>query len=433
MANGRRPVAVGYDCSPVNPTDKYGCPVCLLLLRKPHLVGCCGHYFCEACVEEVQSRGKACPYCCAVSFKTMHNKGLEREMLTELQVFCTYKDRGCEWSGVLGELGQHTEGACLYALMECTWKCGEHVERRFLKEHKENLCPNRPWYTCFADCNLRKFAEKFEMVAGENRTLRREVTALSTKLESACNENQALRGEVEDLKSQQRIESQERAEMFQRLEQELEKLKVHSTRGHSSSEDSTEQIEAAAVSALEEAFITSEEEIATVPFSFKMDKFKQTKQHGAEWYSPPFYTHEHGYKMCVRVDANGIMNGRGTHMSVYVYLMRGDYDSKLQWPFKGVIVVRLLNQLRDGGHHEKAVDFLDSIEDHTSNRVTVGEKSMRGQGFSQFIAHISLKHDAERGQQYLKDNCLKFMVAGVELKMPPPSSKSGLRKWLLSK
>ena len=430
MANGRRPE--GYDCSPVIPSDKYVCPVCLLLLREPHLVSCCGHHFCGACVERVQRGGKACPYC-AVSFTTMYNKGLEREMLNELQVFCTYKDQGCEWSDVLGKLEQHTNSACLYARTECAWNCGENIERRFLKEHEERLCPNRPWYTCFEDCNLRKFAERFEAVASENRTLREEVAALTNKVDSTCNENQVLRGEIEDLRSQLRTESQERAEISLRLEnlsQELERLKLSSNRTCSSSEDNSEQVEAAAISSLEEPFIASEEEIPVVPFCFKMDKFKQTKQHCAEWYSPPFYTHEHGYKMCVRVDANGIMNGRGTHMSVYVYLMRGEYDAQLQWPFKGVVVVRLLNQLRDGGHHEKAVDFLDSIEDHTSSRVTVGDKSMRGQGFSQFIAHISLKHDAERSQQYLKDNCLKFMIAGVELKTPPPISKSGFRKWL---
>ncbi len=52
--------------------------------------------------------------------------------------------------------------------------------------------------------------------------------------------------------------------------------------------------------------------------------------------------------MRLRVDANGDGNGKGTHVSVYICLMRGDNDDNLKWPFKGTIEVSLLNQLEDG-------------------------------------------------------------------------------------
>ena len=432
----------GYDCTLVRPDKKHECPVCLLLLREPHLVGCCGHHFCASCVDRIRSSGKTCPLCNSASFKTMHNKGLERDMLNELMVFCTYKDRGCDWNGVLGSLEQHTDpvkGTCPYTVVRCTWRCAEAIERRFLREHEEKSCSNRPWYVCFEDHNLRKFAEKFEVVASENTRLRTEIAELSTKLETACTSNRSLKEEIEVLKSQQRAGSWERADMMSKLnsittcvdnlKQELQELKSV-PREQSLPEDSGEQDEAAAIPTLEEAFIASETEVAVVPFRFEIKKFTKKKKHGVEWYSPPFYTHERGYKMCVRVDPNGIMNGKGTHLSVYVYLMRGEYDEDLKWPFQGVIVVRLLNQLRDGGHHEKTVDFLDSVEDRTSNRVTIGNKSMRGQGFSQFIAHICLKLDTMQNQLYLKDDCLKFEVAGVELKTPQPTPKFGFMKWL---
>jgi len=53
------------------------------------------------------------------------------------------------------------------------------------------------------------------------------------------------------------------------------------------------------------------------------------------WYSPPFYTHPQGYKMCLSVVANGSGDGKGTHVSVFAYLMRGDFDDHLKWPFQG--------------------------------------------------------------------------------------------------
>ena len=34
--------------------------------------------------------------------------------------------------------------------------------------------------------------------------------------------------------------------------------------------------------------------------------------------------------MCIRVDANGCGDGTGTHVSVFVCLMRGEYERKLK-------------------------------------------------------------------------------------------------------
>ena len=38
---------------------------------------------------------------------------------------------------------------------------------------------------------------------------------------------------------------------------------------------------------------------------FTMTEFEHHRKYSEEWYSPPFHTHDHGYKMCVRIDANG--------------------------------------------------------------------------------------------------------------------------------
>ncbi|XP_006816126.2 TNF receptor-associated factor 3-like, partial [Saccoglossus kowalevskii] len=51
-------------------------------------------------------------------------------------------------------------------------------------------------------------------------------------------------------------------------------------------------------------------------------------------YSQPFYTSKYGYKMCARVYLNGDGMGKGTHMSLFFVVMKGDYDSLLQWPFR---------------------------------------------------------------------------------------------------
>ena len=50
-------------------------------------------------------------------------------------------------------------------------------------------------------------------------------------------------------------------------------------------------------------------------------------------YSQPFYTSRYGYKMCARVYLNGDGMGKGTHVSLFFVVMRGDYDALLPWPF----------------------------------------------------------------------------------------------------
>ena len=81
-----------------------------------------------------------------------------------------------------------------------------------------------------------------------------------------------------------------------------------------------------------------------------MEGFQKKKEKNEEWFSDPVYSHFGGYKMCLRVVANGYRDGKGNHVSVYVYLMQGDNNANLEWPFKGTIKVSLLNQLGDGQH-----------------------------------------------------------------------------------
>ena len=51
------------------------------------------------------------------------------------------------------------------------------------------------------------------------------------------------------------------------------------------------------------------------------------------WYSPPFYTHHEGYKMCVRIYTNSYSKRKGEYTSVCIHLMKGEFDDELKWPF----------------------------------------------------------------------------------------------------
>ena len=62
------------------------------------------------------------------------------------------------------------------------------------------------------------------------------------------------------------------------------------------------------------------------------------------FFSPCFYTSRYGYKMCARIYLNGDGVGRGTHISVFFVVLRGQYDAILRWPFRQKVSFMLFDQ-----------------------------------------------------------------------------------------
>ena len=61
-------------------------------------------------------------------------------------------------------------------------------------------------------------------------------------------------------------------------------------------------------------------------------------------FSLPFYSGRYGYKMCLRLYILGDGIGKGTHMSLFFVVMKGEFDAILQWPFTHKVSFRLINQ-----------------------------------------------------------------------------------------
>ena len=89
----------GYGYDYVSPPPKsLECPICLLTMRDPHVISCCGNEFCYVCLDRVKRDGKPCPLCNEKNFSTMLHKKLVREV-NALVVRCPQKELGCEWEG----------------------------------------------------------------------------------------------------------------------------------------------------------------------------------------------------------------------------------------------------------------------------------------------------------------------------------------------
>ena len=62
--------------------------------------------------------------------------------------------------------------------------------------------------------------------------------------------------------------------------------------------------------------------------------------------------------MQVNVDAN-----TENHVSVWLYLCKGEYDEALEWPFCADIEIELLNWIEDSHHHRHVVHFNEAAGD----------------------------------------------------------------------
>ncbi|CAF1090770.1 unnamed protein product [Rotaria sordida] len=61
-------------------------------------------------------------------------------------------------------------------------------------------------------------------------------------------------------------------------------------------------------------------------------------------YSPAFYTSTIGYKLCIRLYLNGDGTARGSHISIFLVILRGPYDALLKWPFSYRVSFCLFDQ-----------------------------------------------------------------------------------------
>ena len=122
-----------------------------------------------------------------------------------------------------------------------------------------------------------------------------------------------------------------------------------------------------------------------------------------DWYSHYFFTGENGYKMKLNVIAAGWDVSKGTHLSVYLYLMKGTDDDELNWPMKKRFEVKLLNQIKDGDHHSYAAKIC------AHRNKTKGNTSFWNCG--DFINHFALNEFTAGHQKFLDNDSLFFEVS----------------------
>ena len=120
--------------------------------------------------------------------------------------------------------------------------------------------------------------------------------------------------------------------------------------------------------------------------------------------SVPFYTKRYGYKLRVQFHLNGCKSGKNTHLSVYIVIMKGEYDAIIAWPFKKKVRVILIDQQEDLVERENVVRPVSLSEQPKHGARPIGKENI-GWGYPEFVSQKNLF-----SRRYLVDDTLFLQV-----------------------
>ena len=384
------------------------CSICLCVLDNPHMIDCkCGASFCRGCIQPTLDEKRPCPLCNSSFSSSMSNPSVQR-VINRQQVYCSFREIGCEWEGELGALAEHLNDdiksdsykstGCPFLQLKCCY-CGEGFKRRCVLEHEENKCMKRP-YKCDT-CN--EFKSTYESVTTEHITV---CPCGLVPCPNDCGVMEIQRQSVADhLATVCPLEMVSCSFSYAGCEEKLPRkdMPAHisdSLAVHMSLQAVNHQKE---LNELKSQIKELRTHLWIMPVNIKLDGFAAKKAEGKSWSSHPFYTHVRGYKLYLSVECNGDGKGAGSHISTYIHLESGEYDDELNWPFDHSITIRLIDQKEGKNHSDCTLDFDNAPDDCTERRVeTFGDYS--GWGRQRFISHSKLSPN------YLINDSLCFSV-----------------------
>lgn len=149
------------------------------------------------------------------------------------------------------------------------------------------------------------------------------------------------------------------------------------------------------------------------PCQIIMPYFSHYKKNGVIWSSLPFHSSQGGYRMCLRVAANGVTTGTGTHVSVLVCLLEGENDEQLKMPFGWTVVFAVVNWRNDENHIVRPVSFKNTFaKGHSS---TSSATHPLPKGYVELLPHSALGYNAVENTQYVLEDCLCLRVLSITI------------------
>ena len=377
----------GYQCVFIDsvPGDFY-CKKCILVARNISLTSCCTENFCQTCIADIQEQGEPCPECGTQQFTVLSHVKNQKQ-INLLKLYCSMKERGCDWSGTLDQLDTHLDphlDNCQYVDTKCPLNCLQTIPKNKVDQHVAQECTKRP-HVC-QHCGFKATYEevvdthlpecKYVPLQCPNMcgvSCEREVMEDHMKIcrleEVECEfssvgcDGRFIR---EDQDEHTRQNSQKHltltASLAVETKEQLQQKLLEQDRKHKEVEEKLKnKIEEQDRKLAEQQLLLNEQketlkreqELRQIVMKlsrmmlqrrFEMKDFEKIKSQNIEWKSPAMYTHVGGYKFCIGVDAYGFGEGKGNSIDVDVYCMLSEFDGELSWPVDVTISVELINQ-----------------------------------------------------------------------------------------
>lgn len=384
-------------------SDFFKCPICRHCLKDPMQTPC-GHRFCQECIDQVlHSSQPICPLDRTELSKNVFPDAACRRQINALKVYCSNKRSGCMWSGEMSDEASH-QASCEYGKITCKL-CNEEILRTNESKHKGE-CPKRlvPCKYCLQEMNYQSLESHFSS-CGEfpvkcpndcskepfpRSKINHHVSDICPRTKLPC--QLSLFGCSEEIERQQMGNHLAQCSMKHvsqlastvlRLENEMEKLQTEISR----QKVLIDKLTMMPLQSTSGNFVWRLEGIS--------DKLKSRA--GEEIYSPEFYSHEGGYKMCLCVYPNG--DGNNQALSLYFVLVKGPYDAFLRWPFYCRVVLTMMNAHSPTKSIKKII--IPDPNLRYFKRPTLCRNA--GYGYPAFITHSRLQ-DKESG--FVQDDCI---------------------------
>ena len=387
-------------CEDVN--DALLCPFCKLLMRNP-VQTFRGELACEYCYVQAQTKdtGK-----CPIDGEPIQpnqvfqDKYKTREIL-QLRCFCSNKNSGCKWQGVLSLVKDH-EWGCKYKTVNCYMCKKDKIQLSDVNSHLDVcsvlLTKGRCIYPGCGVYNIKSAADLHHHLAtdliahsilntSEISNIRERVITTQLKLAQKTEREQRLEMQVNNLQQQiitindvmlplqtkyENIISelqQTVAGLEKRLLSSSENSLMTNNFTHETKKDAKDNM-SISINLLNQNIsdLNLRQELHENTFYngrlvWKIDDIVKRLDNAVTGkitalHSAPVFTDVYGYKFCGRLYLNGDGVGKCTHVSIFFVLMKSEYDNLLIWPFYKKITMRLINQVE--GEE-------DMIESFTSN------------------------------------------------------------------
>ncbi|XP_022804797.1 TNF receptor-associated factor 4-like isoform X2 [Stylophora pistillata] len=427
--------------------EDFQCPICHLPLKEPVQTRC-GHRYCKGCLDEdirrkrSQGRSLTCPsdrQNLDPDKDIFPDKATERKILS-LAIRCP--NDSCGWTGELRNkevhlrscpvhqvlcsnkncgvivirrlLKQHETLRCVWRILQCTHcseshpackmpehfkqcnkfpvtcpnNCGRSVSRDMVSTHTEDECPRTILSCPFARVGCKQKVQRQEMESHLDSTTRVHLDFTYSKNNNTEDELMDTKTKLIETKaelSKTKAELSKTKAELSKTKAELSKTKVELSETKVELKEAVKQLKLLSVK-------------HTNSFLWRIDGFSeilkraQTDKDENDICSDPFYTkigtESYGYKLKVEFYPNGFGNGKNTHLSVSIIVMKGEYDVILPWPFAENVKLTLIDQQENPGQRQnKTKEFVG--KDLKSFARPVTDENI-GWGFDEFVSREEL-------------------------------------------